>query len=106
MRTLGLCGCNVQCGVGCEWLWGIIGVSVGIGVGESVPERRGEEEGGLTWVGVTTCIMGSRGRDMAMRRCRPWARRGCGAAVVICWALSDVVGVWRGVSGGSGCSRV
>ena len=26
-------------------------------------------------------------------------------AVVVCWALGDMVGVWRGVSGGSGYSK-
>ena len=43
---------------GHEWPWGIIGMSVGIVVGESVSEGRGEEERGLTWVEVTTCMVG------------------------------------------------
>ena len=48
------------------------------------------------------CVVDSCGCDMAMQRCRPWALRGCGVIIVICCALSDVVGVWRGVSGAWG----
>ena len=44
-------------------------------------------------------MVGSCGHDMAMRRCCPWAQRDCGVAIVVCWALGDMVGVWRGISG-------
>ena len=47
-----------SCG-GREWPWGVIGVSVGVGVGELASEWRGKEERGLTWAGVTTRVVGS-----------------------------------------------
>ena len=78
---------------GDEWPWGVVGVSLRVRVGESVSEGRG----------VTMHMVGLGKSGMAMRGCRPWAGRGHEAPVVVCRASGDVVGVWRGISGGLRC---
>ena len=80
---------------GDEWPWGIVGVSLRVRVGESVSEGRG----------VTTHMVGSDKSGMATQGCCPWAGRGRGAPVVVRRASGDVVGVWRGISGGLRCLR-
>ena len=47
---------------------------------------------------MATRVVGSRGCDVAT-----WGVMG--AAVGVCWVLGDMVGVWRGVSGGFESAR-
>ena len=53
------------------WPWGVVGVSLGVGVGKSVLEGRREEGRHLLVWGVTMRVVGSGGHGVATRGCRP-----------------------------------